>query len=153
MLALTMCVKQKSAARSSLYYPESQHFNRTPHRPDQLSSFQPYRSPEAARRPTTDVCVVGFYTETSRTHLKSVRDICTASATGMQVRVEVTGFTVHRHEDLGSIPLAKVYVMFVDFNERNVILEDPRKGLGDLRLLTVCSLWALGVLDSMMLFR
>ncbi|XP_041373009.1 uncharacterized protein LOC121386242 [Gigantopelta aegis] len=61
----------------------------------------------------------------------------------MQVRVEVTGFTVHRHEDLSSIPHAKVYMMFVDFNERNVILEDPRKGLGDLRLLTVRTLWDL----------
>ncbi|XP_041373480.1 uncharacterized protein LOC121386596 [Gigantopelta aegis] len=64
---------------------------------------------------------------------------------------EVTGFTVHRHDDLPSIPRTKVYVMFVDFNERSVILEDPRKGLGDLRLLTMRQLWSLGG-DAMLVY-
>ena len=91
-------------------------------------------------RSTTDVCVVGFHAETERTHLQTVRDICSKTDRAPKV----LGFTVHGHKDLGSIPDAKVYIMFVDFNQRNIILEDPQKGLGDIRLETVRQLWRLG---------
>ena len=53
-------------------------------------------------------------------------------------------FLLHCHEDILRVPHNKVYVVCVDFNERNVILEDPTKGLGDIRLTTVQALHKMG---------
>ncbi|CAG2198940.1 unnamed protein product [Mytilus edulis] len=42
-----------------------------------------------------------------------------------------------RNEDILTIPSARYIFVFVDFNERNVILENPGQDLGDKKLVTV----------------
>jgi hypothetical protein len=48
------------------------------------------------------------------------------------------------HLAIPNIPLARYIFIFVDFNERNVILEKPDQNLGDKKVVTVNSAQKLG---------
>ena len=50
--------------------------------------------------------------------------------------IEVVPVVIKNHPELLEIPLCKTFIMFVDYNQRHVILEDPKKVLGDLKLTT-----------------
>ncbi|XP_067677607.1 uncharacterized protein [Haliotis asinina] len=87
------------------------------------------------------LCVVTFHTETEVKHADQTRSVFES--------VQQPSPTIHTrvircHADIKQLPGSRVFLVFVDFNERNVILEDPTKGLGDLRVTTVRSLWRFG---------
>ncbi|XP_041369341.1 uncharacterized protein LOC121383403 [Gigantopelta aegis] len=88
------------------------------------------------------VCTISFYSESVSKHDGRTRNILQGSASTRDTKT--ASFVVNRHEDVLRVPRYKVYVVCVDFNERNVILEDPNKGLGDLRLTTVQGLHRMG---------
>ncbi|XP_063439838.1 uncharacterized protein LOC134721060 [Mytilus trossulus] len=81
------------------------------------------------------VCVLSFYSETMNLHKQLVKSALASSRRGNNI--EVIQHLVRRHEDISSIPPARYIFVFVDFNERNVILENPGQDLGDKKLVTV----------------
>ncbi|XP_071115748.1 uncharacterized protein [Haliotis cracherodii] len=93
-------------------------------------------------RPMEDsVCVVAFHTETEGGHADQTRSVFESV---QQPCPTIHSRVIRRHEDITQLPGSRVFLVFVDFNERNVILEDPTKGLGDLRVTTVRCLWRFG---------
>ena len=58
--------------------------------------------------------------------------------------MQVEEFLVRRHEDILQMPKARYIMIFIDFNERNVILENPGQSLGDKKLVTVQAAQKLG---------
>ncbi|XP_048250918.1 uncharacterized protein LOC124124987 isoform X2 [Haliotis rufescens] len=93
-------------------------------------------------RPMEDsVCVVAFHTETEGRHADQTRSVFESVK---QPCPTIHSRVIRRHTDITQLPGSRVFLVFVDFNERNVILEDPTKGLGDLRVTTVRSLWRFG---------
>ncbi|XP_071115756.1 uncharacterized protein [Haliotis cracherodii] len=93
-------------------------------------------------RPMEDsVCVVAFHRETEGRHADQTRSVFESVK---QQCPTILSRVIRRHEDITQLPGSRVFLVFVDFNERNVILEDPTKGLGDLRVTTVRSLWRFG---------
>ncbi|XP_071115752.1 uncharacterized protein [Haliotis cracherodii] len=83
------------------------------------------------------VCVVGFHSETTNQHHAKIQAV-------LSENIAVEKHHVKGHEQILNLPLCKIYFVCVDFNERNVILEDPTKGLGDLRLTTVQAIQKMG---------
>ncbi|XP_076110346.1 uncharacterized protein LOC143079071 isoform X2 [Mytilus galloprovincialis] len=79
------------------------------------------------------VCVLSFYSETMNLHKQLVES---ALATRRR-KHNIIQYLVRRHEDILNIPPARYIFVFVDFNERNVILENPGQDLGDKKLVTV----------------
>ncbi|XP_076110350.1 uncharacterized protein LOC143079073 [Mytilus galloprovincialis] len=79
------------------------------------------------------VCVLSFYSETMNLHKQLVE---LALATRRREH-NIIQYLVRRHEDILTIPSARYIFVFVDFNERNVILENPGQDLGDKKLVTV----------------
>ncbi|XP_048250915.1 uncharacterized protein LOC124124986 isoform X2 [Haliotis rufescens] len=93
-------------------------------------------------RPMEDsVCVVAFHTATEGRHADQTRSVFESV---QQPCPTIHSRVIRRHADITQLPGSRVFLVFVDFNERNVILEDPTKGLGDLRVTTVRSLWRFG---------
>ncbi|XP_071115746.1 myosin-3-like [Haliotis cracherodii] len=93
-------------------------------------------------RPMEDsVCVVAFHRETEGRHADQTRSVFESVK---QPCPTIHSRVIRRHEDITQLPGSRVFLVFVDFNQRNVILEDPTKGLGDLRVTTVRSLWRFG---------
>ncbi|KAL5019726.1 hypothetical protein ScPMuIL_002618 [Solemya velum] len=87
------------------------------------------------RPPENAVCIVSFHRETRTTHNSLTNAVMESD---MRLKgTERKQFGVTRHTDIPDIPAARLYLVFVDFNERHIILEDPSKGLGDLKLTTV----------------
>ncbi|XP_052060344.1 uncharacterized protein LOC127700739 [Mytilus californianus] len=89
------------------------------------------------RLPVLDnkVCILSFYSETMNLHRKLVDSALATNRRGNSK--EVIQHLVRKHEDILSIPNARYIFVFVDFNERNVILENPGQDLGDKKLVTV----------------
>ena len=58
--------------------------------------------------------------------------------------MQIIPHLVRRHEDILDIPSARYIFIFVDFNERNVILEKPDQDLGDKKVVTVKAAQKLG---------
>ncbi|XP_046546725.1 uncharacterized protein LOC124256810 isoform X2 [Haliotis rubra] len=88
------------------------------------------------------VCVVSFHSDTINQHHTQVDAVL--SQNDATRHITVTKHCVKGHELILRLPPCKVYFLFVDFNERHVILEDPTKGLGDLRLTTVQAIRKMG---------
>ncbi|OPL33390.1 hypothetical protein AM593_08724, partial [Mytilus galloprovincialis] len=88
------------------------------------------------------VCVLSFYSETMNLHKQLVKSSLASSRRGGNI--EVIQHLVRRHEDILSIPPARYIFVFVDFNERNVILENPGQDFGDKKLVTVQAAQKLG---------
>ncbi|KAL5019800.1 hypothetical protein ScPMuIL_002692 [Solemya velum] len=81
------------------------------------------------------VCIVSFHRETQSSHKRLTETLMQSddrlrNVTQLQVMIS-------RHSDIPALPPARLYLFFVDFNERHIILEDPTKGLGDLKLTAV----------------
>ncbi|XP_067677593.1 uncharacterized protein [Haliotis asinina] len=87
------------------------------------------------------LCVVTFHTETEVKHADQARSVFESV---QQPCPTIHTRVIRCHADIKQLPGSRVFFVFVDFNERNVILEDPTKGLGDLRVTTVRSLWGFG---------
>ncbi|XP_046546719.1 uncharacterized protein LOC124256807 [Haliotis rubra] len=87
------------------------------------------------------LCVVTFHTETELKHADQTRSVFESV---QQPCPTIHTRVIRCHADIKELPGSRVFLVFVDFNERNVILEDPTKGLGDLRVTTVRSLWKFG---------
>ncbi|XP_021377310.1 uncharacterized protein LOC110465672 isoform X2 [Mizuhopecten yessoensis] len=79
------------------------------------------------------ICVVSFYSETKAFHMRLVESACS----GELSKVDKVGSLVSNHETIPKLPRAKIFLVFVDFNERNIILEHPDREIGDLRMTTV----------------
>ncbi|KAK3585118.1 hypothetical protein CHS0354_004310 [Potamilus streckersoni] len=77
------------------------------------------------------LCIISFYDDTHPLHMRMTQSFT------QQLNQQLVEFIIRRHEDILEIPKVFLYFLFVDFNERNVIIEDPTLGLGDLRLTTV----------------
>ncbi|XP_067677581.1 uncharacterized protein [Haliotis asinina] len=88
------------------------------------------------------VCVVAFHPDTIKQHHTQVEAVL--SQNEATTHIGVKKHYVKGHTLLLSLPPCKIYFVFVDFNERHVILEDPTKGLGDLRLTTVQAIRKMG---------
>ncbi|CAG2201686.1 unnamed protein product [Mytilus edulis] len=88
------------------------------------------------------VCVLSFYSETMNLHKQLVKSALATNKRGGNI--EVIQHLVRRHEDILNIPGARYIFVFVDFNERNVILENPGQDLGDKKLVTVQAAQKLG---------
>ncbi|KAK3585115.1 hypothetical protein CHS0354_004307 [Potamilus streckersoni] len=84
------------------------------------------------------LCVISFYEETHPLHMRITQSVT------QHLNIQSVEFMIPRHEDILNIPPVSLYFLFVDFNERNVILEDPTLGLGDLRLTTVQAVQKMG---------
>ncbi len=80
------------------------------------------------------VGVVNFNEENSKRHRQLIRAAMNLMTT--LKNVDVLSVVINKHSDLLNLPPCKVFVVFVDFNQRNVILEDLQKVLGDLKLTT-----------------
>ncbi len=76
--------------------------------------------------------VVSFYEETARKHLDLTKSA--VNSNDALATVNVQPMIVSQHADLVGLPPCNTFVMYVDYNQRNVILEDPKWVLGDLRL-------------------
>ena len=86
------------------------------------------------RRLLSKVCVLSLYHETINRHVE-----LTKSAIQMVDAlhgIEIVTTVITKHEEVLDMPACKTIVMYVDYNQRNVILEDTRKVLGDLKLTT-----------------
>ncbi|XP_021377308.1 myosin heavy chain, fast skeletal muscle-like [Mizuhopecten yessoensis] len=80
------------------------------------------------------ICVVSFYSETKAFHMRLVESACSS---GELSKVDKVGSLVSNHETIPKLPRAKIFLVFVDFNERDIILEHPDREIGDLRMTTV----------------
>ncbi|XP_046546720.1 E3 ubiquitin-protein ligase BRE1-like [Haliotis rubra] len=87
------------------------------------------------------LCIVTFHTETEMKHADQTRSVFESV---QQPCPTIHTRVIRCHADIKQLPGSRVFLVFVDFNERHVILEDPTKGLGDLRVTTVRSLWRFG---------
>lgn len=77
------------------------------------------------------ICIISFYKETQILHQKLVKS-------AVRVDIPITLFLMRNHEtEITCINRSKFIFIFVDFNERNVILENPGQNLGDKKTLTV----------------
>ncbi|XP_069115286.1 myosin heavy chain, clone 203-like isoform X2 [Argopecten irradians] len=84
---------------------------------------------------TNQICVVSFYLDTNRAlHMRLVESACSGSELSKVNRVSSL---VSGHEKIPELPRSKIYLVFVDFNERDIILEHPEREIGDLRMTTV----------------
>jgi hypothetical protein len=106
-------------------------------RPSNISD-QIYRNPVLANK----ICILSFYAETQPLHSSLVTSAVELSRRGKTM--QIIPHLVRRHEDIPNIPLARYIFIFVDFNERNVILEKPDQNLGDKKVVTVNSAQKLG---------
>ena len=78
-----------------------------------------------------NICVISFYTETQILHQELVKS-------AVHVDIPIKSFLMGNPEtEITCIPRSKFIFIFVDFNERNVILENPEQDLGDKRSITV----------------
>ena len=78
-----------------------------------------------------NICVISFYTETQILHQKLVKS-------AVHVDIPIKSFLMDNPEtEITCIPRSKFIFIFVDFNERNVILENPEQDLGDKKSITV----------------
>ncbi|KAL3886845.1 hypothetical protein ACJMK2_026808 [Sinanodonta woodiana] len=84
------------------------------------------------------LCVISFYEETHPLHMRMTHSVTE------QLTIQTVEYVIRRHEEILNIPPVVLFFLFVDFNERNVILEDPTLGLGDLRLTTVQAVQKMG---------
>ena len=87
-----------------------------------------------ARRLQNKACVVSFYEETSEKHFELTKG-ATQLDDSLQ-GIEIIPTVINKHAEVLDMPACKTVIMFVDFNQRNVILEDTKKVLGDLKLTT-----------------
>ncbi|XP_076110355.1 uncharacterized protein LOC143079076 isoform X2 [Mytilus galloprovincialis] len=83
------------------------------------------------------VCVLSFYSESMKLHRQLVESALATS------NLEVILHLIRRHEDILTIPPARYIFVFVDFNTRNVILENPQD-LGNKKLVAVQAAQKLG---------
>ncbi|KAK3585095.1 hypothetical protein CHS0354_004286 [Potamilus streckersoni] len=84
------------------------------------------------------LCIISFYEETHQLHMHMTQSVT------RHLNLEPVEFIIRKHEAILKIPPVFIYFLFVDFNELNVILEDPNVGLGDLRLTTVQAIQKMG---------
>ena len=78
-----------------------------------------------------NICIISFYTETQILHQKLVKS-------AVHVDIPIQSFLMGNPEtEITCIPRSKFIFIFVDFNERNVILENPEQDLGDKKSITV----------------
>ncbi|XP_071175529.1 putative leucine-rich repeat-containing protein DDB_G0290503 [Mytilus edulis] len=112
--------------------------------PPFLSQRAPSILDRIQRVPVFDnkVCVLSFYSETMNLHKQLVKSALATKNRGGNI--EIIQHLVRRHEDILNIPGARYIFVFVDFNERNVILENPGQDLGDKKLVTVQAAQKLG---------
>ena len=87
-----------------------------------------------AKRLQSKVCVLSFFQETSDKHVELTKSAI--QLVDALHGVEVVTTVITKHEEVLDMPPCKVIIMFVDYNQRNVILEDTKKVLGDLKLTT-----------------
>lgn len=66
--------------------------------------------------------------------MRLVESACSGSELSKVNRVSSL---VSGHEKIPELPRSKIYLVFVDFNERDIILEHPEREIGDLRMTTV----------------
>nr|XP_022328401.1 uncharacterized protein LOC111127493 [Crassostrea virginica] len=66
------------------------------------------------------ICVVGFDEgESQRKHVEMAKDLVESTS-----RLQMKSVVVSSLESLCNIPPSKIFLMFVDYNERNIIIED-----------------------------
>ncbi|KAL5019722.1 hypothetical protein ScPMuIL_002614 [Solemya velum] len=80
------------------------------------------------------ICVISFFETNQTEHQRLLRSVLAGS---QNEGLTIKPFLVTRHTNIQHIPPCKMYMIFVDFNERHIILEPPGRGLGDLKLTTV----------------
>ena len=85
-----------------------------------------------AKRLDNQVGIVSFYQETSGKHVELTKSAMELND-ALQ-NINVMPVVIKDHPELLEIPLCKTFLMYVDYNQRNVILEDTKKVLGDLKL-------------------
>ena len=88
------------------------------------------------------ICILSFYAETQPLHKSLVTSALLLSRRGKTM--QIIPHLVRRHEDILDIPSARYIFIFVDFNERNVILEKQDQNLGDKKVVTVNAAQKLG---------
>ena len=99
---------------------------------------------QISRKPVlaNKICILSFYAETQSLHKSLVTSALMLSRRGKTM--QIIPHLVRRHEDILHIPSARYIFIFVDFNERNVILEKPDQDLGDKKVVTVKAAQKLG---------
>ncbi|XP_052721213.1 uncharacterized protein LOC128192515 isoform X2 [Crassostrea angulata] len=71
------------------------------------------------------LCVVGFEEgETQRHHVEMAKDLV-----GPDKRLQMKSVVVTSPDSLVNIPPSKILLMFVDYNERNLIIEEAEDGI------------------------
>ncbi|XP_060077001.1 uncharacterized protein LOC132556596 [Ylistrum balloti] len=100
-------------------------------------SYRPVQSVLDSMHPSSlanQICVISFYPETMALHMRLVESAC---RNGELAKVARVSFFLSNHNSIPKLPRVKVFLVFVDFNERDIILEHPQREVGDLRLTTV----------------
>ncbi|OWF42464.1 uncharacterized protein LOC110461012 [Mizuhopecten yessoensis] len=98
---------------------------------------QPRSVLNGAFKTSTDnsVCVLSF--NGGSAHTKHVK----LSWSFLDKKVKVTDVVIHGEGEIINIPPSKIVLVHVDFNARNIILENPEREIGELRRTTVQALW------------
>ncbi|XP_061165095.1 putative leucine-rich repeat-containing protein DDB_G0290503 [Saccostrea echinata] len=82
--------------------------------------------------------VISFTSSTQQFHKNLIDAVPKPTST------QIHSCLIHRSSDIPHTTPSKVVFIFVDFNERNIILEDPETEIGDLRRLTTQGLLNMG---------
>ncbi|XP_033758552.1 uncharacterized protein LOC117340883 isoform X2 [Pecten maximus] len=121
--------------KRAVQHSSGTHRSQTP--ADDQETYRPVRSVLDSIHPSTlnnQICVISFYSETKALHMRLVESACISR----ELRnVERVSSLISVHDNIPNLPRAKVFLVFVDFNERDIILEHPDREVGDLRMTTV----------------
>ncbi|XP_069115720.1 uncharacterized protein [Argopecten irradians] len=116
------------------------HVNGVEGRPRSILDGIPRKSTE------NSVCVLSFNKDPA--HAKHLA----VSMSFLDRKVKVTKCIINREEDILKVPSSKVVLVHVDFNARNIILENPEREIGELKRKTVMALWKMNA-DVILLYH
>lgn len=84
----------------------------------------------SSKKSEKGIGVISFHSSTQEFHQNLLRVVSKPHSLPMQT------YLIEKQEDLLTVKPYKVTIIFVDFNERNIILENPDTEVGDCRRLT-----------------
>ncbi|XP_060079849.1 uncharacterized protein LOC132559248 [Ylistrum balloti] len=113
-----------------------------------VSTQQPHSVMDRISKTSTEnsVCILSFNGDPA--HKKHM----TVSRTFLDKTVKVTECVIDREEDILNVPPSKVVLVHVDYNSRNIILENPEREVGELKRKTVLALWRMNA-DVILLYH
>ncbi|XP_053372605.1 paramyosin-like [Mercenaria mercenaria] len=111
-------------------------FGEEPHSPVEVYNRLTFAKslPNELSFPLKDsIGVISFYEDSQKHHKRLMKSVEERLPERLLHDVKVEYHVVRRHENIPGIPHSKLCIMFVEFSERHVIIEEPGIGLGDLK--------------------